>query len=55
MRLQFVVDHCMDLLLQETCLLVVESALFLELGAECVFCHFEVVLHHHEWILEDVF
>ena len=55
MGFQFVVDHRVDLFLQESGLLIVESAIFLELAAKSIFCHFEVVLHDHKRIMQDVF
>jgi hypothetical protein len=54
MRLQLIVDHLMDLLLQEGGLLVVEGALLLELSAQGVLRDLEVVLHHHERVLQDI-
>ena len=52
---EFVVDHLMDLLLQEPALFIEEDWLFIELVAEGVFGDFEVVFDDNEGILEGFF
>lgn len=44
----------MDLLLQETALLLKQTRLLLKLVSEGVFCHLEVVFDHHKWVLQLV-
>lgn len=51
---QFVVDHLVDLVLQEDSLLLVKCGFLVELGAEGVPRHLEVVLDHHEGVLQPI-
>lgn len=55
MRPKLIVNHLMDLILQEGRLFLVQGALFFELASQCVLGDLEVVLHHHKRIMEDVF
>ena len=55
MRSKFIVDHLVDLILQEGSLLFVQDTLLFELASQGIFGDFEVVLHHHKRIMEDVF
>ena len=54
MGFEFIVDHLMDLFLQECGLLFVECRLFVERVAEGVLGHLEVVFDHYKWILQSI-
>jgi hypothetical protein len=52
---EFVVDHLVDLVLEEVGLLFVEDGLLVEGLPEGVFGHLEVLLDHRKRVLESVF
>ena len=53
--LELVVDHFVDLLLEEVALFFEEKGLFVELRPESVLGHFEVVFDHQKRVLEPIF
>lgn len=54
MRSKFIINHLMDLILQESRLFFIQGTLFFELAFQCILCDLEVVFHHHEGIMKNV-